>query len=119
MKPLINCPGCNAKLVNNTVYSYIHEQHCIDRCGMHYMQYFITSIDDLELKYMRFYTKNFLVYSYSKIDLLYTSQTHIYNRVFPRGQTVQGPLLKLNDFIVDFDNIDKLDSKLKTLSIFS
>lgn len=118
MKPFKQCPGCQESLVENTINKLIYER-CPKYCKLEYRQHFETSINDDLLSYISFYTENFFVYSYFKqMHTIPANEAHIYHRIFPRGETCQSPMIKLKNLIIDFNQLEKLDRKLKLYATF-
>jgi hypothetical protein len=123
LKTFQYCPVCKTqdKLKHHLPSKYFYQISCknqYDICGFH--QYPINSFEDQEIKYFSFYTKDFNIYVYgenennrSAINL-----THIYYRKFPRGQSVQSPLITWENWYPDFNNLTQLNNKLNILSTF-
>lgn len=121
MKPFKLCPNCNGKFTEVNYNSAWWEEACYNNeCELNFRQFFQTSFSDTELTYIQFHTKRFNIYAYFDCKHSLAGLTHFYHLDF-KSATVQRPIatLKTNKVEFDFNNIDKLDNKLFTLSIFS
>lgn len=121
MIPYISCPICKSKFRRISHNQYWWEEMCTNPSGIDYCQYYSSSFEDQELSYFNFYTKRFSIYSYCSgyHDKDYIGKTYVYYRKFPRGQPTQHPMIIFNNFIIDFDNLEGLDTKLGKLSLFT
>lgn len=91
-------------------------------CG--FSQYYWKSYDDPELRYIRWHLKDFAAYTYTTAyakeakNIGVINGTRFYHKVFPRGESVQGPFQDWIDFMPDWDHLDKLNKKLNLLATF-
>jgi hypothetical protein len=124
MIPFKLCPNptCNGKFTQVSYNQGWWEEVCYNvDCDLNFRQYFPLSFEDKELLYITFHTKRFNVYAYFPgTNSSLAGLTHFYHLDF-KDKTVQSPIATLKTSILEFDfnNIDKLDSKFFTLSIFS
>jgi hypothetical protein len=115
------CPICEAAN-RSTSFKQVQynigwlEEECIE-CK--FRQYYFTSFKDLELSYLQFTITDFSIYIYSdKHQSLMSGKTVIYHKLFPKGQVTMGPFQVWNNFMPDFNDLDKLNNKLKILRCF-
>lgn len=120
MKPFANCPVCGSIFRNINLNKSWWQQLCQARCDADFSQFFPSSFQDEYLSYASFYTKDFHLYLYFEhyYNKDYCGKMYVYNRVFPRGESVQNVqiIAKIPD--IDFSNLDKLNNKLKIWNIF-
>lgn len=127
MKPFKKCPSCNSFFIKNdsSIESFVLEsceKACVTsaspcenhNCNIQFRQYYNEYSNSLS--YIQFYTKNFHIFSY--FLGMFEGETHIYPKISPREQDLVEPIFVIKDLIIDFNNIDKLDQKYKTLSLF-
>jgi hypothetical protein len=119
MKKFKKCPVCDCDaFIRRTYSSSWFEEHC-DNCDAQFSQHFSDSFDDEDIHYTTFYTKDFYYYVYYKESFSTKSgTTNIYNRIFPRGESVQSPMLTYKKFDINYKELDKLNEKFKTLALF-
>ncbi len=119
MKAFPTCPICQSKF-RQVFYSKGWLEECCmnDDCPGEYRQFFIDSFQSGRLSYVRFYTKNFLIYSHFEEHTMFPGITHIYQRNFPRGEGTQKPAYEVKNLNLDFSNLEKLDNKYLTYNLF-
>lgn len=117
------CPICKTqdKLTHNLPSNYFYQISCKnqhDICGFN--QYPANSFKDQEIKYFHFYTQDFCCYVYGedKDNGSIINKTHIYYRLFSKNNPVQRPIITWENWYPDFDNLEKLNQKLKVLATF-
>ena len=92
--------------------------------GCCFSQYFFKSHDDPECKYLNFNIKDYNVYLYSDQydpecnSLNPNGKTYFFHKIFPRGESVQNPFQIWDQFVIDWNNLDKLNNKLNLLKKF-
>jgi len=117
MKTIRNCPYCGSSLDNYQATESWFQQSCARRCDMDYMQFFDKSFDDENIIYNRFCTDHFLIYVYyDHPQLPYIS--HIYSRAVLKEVGTAFPIIKLPSNKINIFNLEELDKKLQTLSLF-
>jgi hypothetical protein len=118
------CPICSRANWDNTWREINHNEIWWERmcsnfngnCG--FAQFYWKSFEDQTLRYIRWNLKNFFCYTYADSSLLLVPGTYFYHKVFPRGESVQNPFQKWQDFMPDWDNLEKLNDKLNVLRNF-
>jgi hypothetical protein len=83
-----------------------------------FTQHYWQSFNDPTLRYIHFGLHNFYCYTYSESTAHIIAGTYFYHNKFPRREVSQGPFQIWPDFIPDWDNLDKLNDKLKLYKIF-
>jgi len=132
--PYTECPICSragrttkwTEINHNAMWWEKMCQYFHKGCG--FTQHYFDSFDSLELKYIQFRLQDFRAYTYSdkypeiqpvRLGDIIPGATYFYPNVFPRGRSVQSPFQIWHNFVPDWDNLDKLNKKLKLLSTFS
>jgi len=124
MKPFKECPACAAHFTQDNKNAIWWEEFCsnmfngVNPCPIKFRQYYKSSFQDDQLRYLQFYTKNFHIYVYFEPDTLWPGKTYIYDKVFNRGEHVQGPAFIVNNFPIDFNDLEKIDFKFRKLNLF-
>lgn len=118
MIPLTQCPGCQAKFKRIKQNERWHQEMCKKRCPLDYSQYHKIDFNDNDIGYLTFYTEDFMVYVY--VDHFGLKDIiHIYNRVFPRGESMQRYVFEIPRFEIDFTKIEEYNKKWKIWRTFS
>ncbi len=120
MKPFPNCPVCDSEFYDINHNTAWWQQLCKARCDADFSQFFPSSFQDEHLSYASFYTKDFHLYLY--FEHYYNEKQrnlmYLYNRIFPRGESVQNVQIIAKIPEIDFKNLDKLNNKLKIWNMF-
>jgi hypothetical protein len=121
MKPLTYCPGCQGRLERFDKNEHIYQDVCATRCLVWYAQYYPNSYEDIELKYISFYTPNdiFGIYQYFAPSDVWPGVTHVYSNRITRREGKSSPILTLKDFEIDLSKLLQLEEKLAILVTFS
>jgi hypothetical protein len=114
MTPKKVCPNCQNNFLRIIQNENWYEEYC--RCPLHYHQYFNQSFKSDTLKYMSFYTENFLVYAYHNFGP-HKDIIHVYHLNFPRAGA-QSPFLELPRFPIDFSKLNDYDKRWSNLKAF-
>lgn len=129
--PFDKCPICSRAGRDNRWYKTNHnsiwwEKTCSNYdnrdCGFH--QFYWKSYSDPTLRYIRWHLSDFTAYTYTTAyaeeskNVGIFSGTRFYHKKFPRGENVQGPFQDWYDFVPDWDNLDKLNTRLRLLRNF-
>jgi hypothetical protein len=118
MKPFKVCPGCQGPFKQIVQNKNWHQDLCQNRCDVDFSQFHLTDFDDDTITYQSFYTEDFSVYAYYD-SFGYKNLLHIYNRVFPRGQSTHMPIFIIPMFELDFTKLDEYNKRWKLWSILS
>jgi len=121
----LTCPVCHVQNRYST-WEQINQhpgwwqEMCSNVAICRFYQCFSKSFDDTEITYYHFRTQDFFFYVYDdNVGNPFAGLTHIYHNVFPKGTNVQSPFLTWKNFTPNFQELDKLNNKLKILSVFS
>jgi hypothetical protein len=124
MKPLTHCPGCQSELIKKTIPEELNHtkyENCSKRCTVDYFQYYDKSYEDSEIQYASFRTPDdkFSLYYYTNHGAYPSKTVHIYSQqeLHVRGRAM--PIIRLKDFTIDFDNLEKLQEKLGIYALFA
>lgn len=118
MIPLTKCPGCQGPFKRINPNSGWYQELCENRCPLDYSQFHKTDFDDNDIGYITFYIKDFSVYVY--VDHFGLKDTiHIYNRVFPRGESMQRYIFCIPRFEIDWAKLDHYNERWKLWKTFS
>lgn len=118
------CPVC---VRNSRVNSWVQINHnqgwweemCSNYHGYCYFaQFRETSFEDENLEYIRWALKDFFCYTYAIPKGTLIAGTYFYHTKFPRVDSVQSPYQVWPDFMPDWDNLDKINQKLKKFRVF-
>jgi len=127
LKPYQECPICLCvqkpsswtDINYNTIWwEKMCTNHYSNDCG--FSQFFFSSYQDQELSYLTFSTKDFSVYVYGQnhpTEVL-RNKTYFYHKIFPKDSNVQIPFQIWDNYLPDWNNLDKLNDKLKILRTF-
>lgn len=114
-----NCPICHAHDWHEYRYgTYWFEQSC--GC-LKFNQFFQNSFQDPELKYLVFAIPDYHIYVYSETcpSVTVSNKMFVYHAEFPRGINIQGPFQVWEDYMPDFQQLDKLNARLNLLRTFA
>lgn len=123
MKPLTHCPHCKSILIKKTIpedKNPMKYENCSERCVIDYFQHYDQSYEEPELQYISAYTpdRKFSFYYYTKHYAYPPNLVHVYSQVEMEKHGRAMPLITLKDFIIDFDNLEKLQEKLAIYALF-
>jgi hypothetical protein len=119
IKAFKHCPICRSlkPFKKHNPNHILWQASCVNpNCG--FFQYFVNSFEEDIITYFQFFTDDFNIYVYGERMSSIKNITHIYHRVFSKGVFTQMPLISWENWYPDFDNLDKLNNKLKTLALF-
>jgi hypothetical protein len=129
-----SCPVCSAQDISHHWRKYKYtdlwrEKACSNRSfgdggfgdeGCGFSQNFLKSYEEETTTYYQFSTKDFSFYVYSGNPTFGSAagRTHIYHRRFPREEVVMNYIFNWENFQPNFQELDKLNQKLKVLVTF-
>lgn len=126
MKPLTNCPYCDAPLVKKTIPEHLNPttyQNCSKRCVVDYFQYYTDSYEDEELQYVSMNTPDnkFNFYYYTNHGAYPRNTIHAYSNLELKKHGRAMPFVELHNFDlhVNKEGLEKFQEKLSTYMIFS
>lgn len=124
MKPLTHCPYCKSPLIKKTIPEELNPtkyENCSERCIVDYFQYYQTSYEDKEIQYASFATPDgkFHVYYYTDHWAYPINTLHVHSEAELEKYGISSPCLILDNFTVDFDELEKLQQKLSIYMTFS
>lgn len=119
--PLTYCPGCGAPLIKKTIPEHLNSmkyENCSARCNIDYFQYYRNSYDE-EVEYITFNTPSgkFNLYVYYN-HYIYSNIVHVYSDAELKKNGIASPILVLDSSMINVYELDKLEEKLSTLSLF-
>src|SRR4030043_350976 len=128
MIPFKVCPSCNSDFVRYNSGLYFLESckkacsnsadYCKEHdCPIQFRQQYKDSFEG-EISSFQFYTKHFHINYYTSLDGCFPNTTHIYTKHFPREANTMSPIFRIKDLVLNFNNLDELDKKYFTLSLF-
>ena len=127
MKPLKNCPWCQAPIIKKTIpeeLNCLKYDNCSARCKVDYFQYYKSSYEE-DVEYIAFNTSNEKYHLYSYFDapswsgVSYKDMTHIHITADLKKNGTSMPLLRIKNFQIDLSNLEKLEEKISLYVLFS
>jgi hypothetical protein len=123
MTPLTHCPHCQSPLQKKTIpdqLNHLKYENCSKRCAIDYFQYYDKSYLEPELQYVSIYTpdRKFHLYYYTKHYMYPVNLVHVYSQAEMKKHGRAMPLITLQDFHIDFNNLTDFQNKLSLYATF-